>query len=119
MNAPYLTKEVIRQYATELLKQYERVRGKPVTFPLDAADLFERLFGLATIYDDQGVLNKIELGLIGCLFPDGHISPWERDKVIAVNVTTTPPPGYENRGHCAIFTFELHPQRHNSLSYLP
>lgn len=95
MNAPYLTRETIRRYATELFEQYKRARGRPVTFPLDAADLFKRLFELDTIYDDQGVLNGIEPGLIGCLFPDGHMSPWERDKIIAVNVTTTPPPEHQ------------------------
>jgi len=52
--------------------------------------MFYTLFNLETIYDTEGILNGIESGLLGCLFPDGHPSPFMgKDKIIAVNQTPT------------------------------
>ena len=43
---------------------------------------------LETVYDTDGKLNKLGDGIIGCLFPDGHWSPFGgKDKIIAVNLT--------------------------------
>lgn len=83
-----MRKAEIRKYALEVLQQYERKRGKKLTFPIDAADIFDRLFGLETIYDDRGILNQTIGGkIIGCIFPDGCPSPWGKDKLIVINVT--------------------------------
>ena len=87
----FLERELIRKYAQETLQEYERVRGKGIAFPLDVVDVFDRLFGLETIFDDQGIINqRLGDGIIGCLFPDGHPSPWGKDKLIIVNVTKNP-----------------------------
>jgi hypothetical protein len=91
MKIPFLAQEVIRKHVYEVLREYERVRRKAVTFPLDAADVFEKLFGLTTLYDTNGVINhRIGQGIIGCLFPDGHASPWGLDRLIVVNATRSP-----------------------------
>jgi hypothetical protein len=88
---PFFERELIRKYTREALQEYERVRGKGITFPLDVADVFDKLFGLETVFDDQGIINQRSGdGIIGCLFPDGHPSPWGRDKLIVVNVTKSP-----------------------------
>jgi len=88
MKIPFLTQELIRKNVHEVLNEYERVRRNPVTFPIDATDVFQKLFDLATLYDMGGVINdQIGNGIIGCLFPDGHPSPWGHDKLIVVNVT--------------------------------
>ena len=50
----FFDKSLIRQHAMELVHQYEKRRGKPVTFPLDPPDLFSTLFDLDTIYDYDG-----------------------------------------------------------------
>jgi hypothetical protein len=85
---PFLERELIRKYTREALQEYEQVRGKRIVFPLDVADVFDRLFGLETVFDDQGIINqRLGDGIIGCLFPDGHPSPWGKDKLIIVNVT--------------------------------
>ncbi len=90
MNVPYLPVRQIRQYAEETLYLYQRARGKTDVFPLDAADVFERLFGLPIIYDEKGVLNRQHgEGIVGSLFPEGQPSPWSRDKIIVVNLTAT------------------------------
>jgi hypothetical protein len=83
----FLSVETIRQHVTELHRQYERRRGKPLTFPLDANDVAERVFGLQVMYDTQGILNRIDDDILGCIYPDGHPSPWGKDKIIAVNLT--------------------------------
>jgi hypothetical protein len=91
MRIPFLAEELIRKYVHEVLKEYEKVRGKPITFPLDAVDVFEKLFDLVTVFDTEGVVNgRIGDGIIGCLFPDGHASPWGPDKRIVVNATRSP-----------------------------
>lgn len=84
---PYLSPEEIRKYGMETLREYERIRGRRIEFPIDPLDIFERLFGLAVIYDDRGILNQMGEGIIGCMYPDGHPSPWGRDKVIVINIT--------------------------------
>jgi Zn-dependent peptidase ImmA (M78 family) len=85
---PFFGRERIRKCTREVLQEYERVRAKKIAFPLDVADLFDKLFGLETVYDDQGIINqRLGDGIIGCLFPDGHPSPWGKDKLIVVNVT--------------------------------
>lgn len=97
MKVPYVRTETIRDYALETLREYERKVGELV-FPLDVADIFDRLFDLATIYDDSGTLERLYgSGVIGCLFPDGHRSPWGKDKLIVVNSI----PAYEgfSRNH--------------------
>jgi len=98
MRIPFLAEELIRKYVHEVLKEYEKARGKPVTFPLDAVDVFEKLFDIVTVFDTKGVINnQIGNGIIGCLFPDGHASPWGQDKLIVVNATRSPhfdPTGY-------------------------
>jgi hypothetical protein len=86
---PFIRKKEIRQFATELRLEYERRSGRPLRYPLPLEDIFNDLFGLSVIYDDQGLLNETGSGIIGCLFPDGHPSPWGRDKIIAVNLTPT------------------------------
>lgn len=85
---PYLPVETIRQYVTELLGVYETRRGKPISFPIDAHDIATRVFGLEVIYDSKGILNQIGDGILGCTYPDGHRSPWGRDKIIAINLTS-------------------------------
>jgi len=75
----------IRKYAEEVLFEYGRAVGR-VEFPLDVADVFDRLFDLQTVFDDQGVLDRTYgPGVIGCLFPPGQSSPWTKDKLIVVN----------------------------------
>lgn len=92
----FFDKERIRQHTIELVRQYERRRGKPVTYPLDPADMFAVLFDLNTVYDHEGRLNQIESGIIGCIFPNGSPSPWGRDRLIVVNVTKATGPLKEN-----------------------
>jgi hypothetical protein len=95
VKVPFVRAETIRQYALETLREYERRVGA-LEFPLDVADIFDRLFGLATIYDDSGKLDRLYGdGVIGCLFPDGHVSPWGRDKLIVVNAL----PAYKSFSH--------------------
>jgi hypothetical protein len=84
---PFLAKDKIRTYTLEVLKEYEKRRGKKTDFPIDAGDVFSALFDLETIFDTEGRLNEIDKGIIGGLFPDGHPSPWGRDKQIVVNAT--------------------------------
>ena len=92
MKTPYIPVGTIRHYAEEVLFEYQRIVGK-VNYPIDVADMFERLFDLQTVFDDEGVLDKAYgPGVIGCLFPPGHQSPWGRDRLIVVNVA----PGYES-----------------------
>ncbi len=87
----YIPIPTIRKYAEEVLFEYERIAGR-LEFPLDVADIFERLFELQTVYDDKGVLDRTYgTGVIGCLFPPGHPSPWGRDKLIVINAA----PGYQ------------------------
>ena len=62
-------------------------RGKKSDFPIDCGDVFSVVFELETIFDTDGVLNSIDKKIIGCLFPDGHPSPWGRDKQIVINAT--------------------------------
>jgi hypothetical protein len=91
----YIPVGTIRKYAEEALFEYERMVGR-LNFPLDVADIFERLFELQTVFDDQGVLDRTYgTGVIGCLFPPGHRSPWGRDKLIVVNAV----PGYQGFSH--------------------
>jgi len=84
---PYLHRDVIRKNTLEVIKEYEKRRGKKTEFPIDSGDVFDILFGLETVFDTNGVLNDIDKRIIGCLFPDGHPSPWGRDKQIVVNAT--------------------------------
>ena len=84
---PYLPREEIRRNAQEVIKEYEKRRGKKTDFPIDCGDVFSVVFELETIFDAEGVLNDIDRKIIGCLFPDGHPSPWGRDKQIIVNAT--------------------------------
>jgi hypothetical protein len=62
MRIPFLAKELIRKYVHEVLKEYEKVRRRPVTFPLDAADVFEKLLGVSHL------LHKALLGMRSVLF---------------------------------------------------
>jgi len=87
MKIPYLRKEEIRKNTLEVLKEYEKRRGKKTQFPIDCADVFSLLFDLDTVFDTEGMLNSIDKKIIGCLFPDGHPSPYGRDKLIVVNAT--------------------------------
>ncbi len=85
MKVPFVRADIIQQYAAETLRAYEARVGELV-FPLDLADMFDILFGLTTIYDNTGALDRLYgSGVIGCLFPDGHVSPWGKDKLIVVN----------------------------------
>jgi hypothetical protein len=61
-------------------------------FPLDAELLVRNVFGLDVHYDDEGVLDEIDQSLLGCLFPEGCLSPWGKDRLIAVNAQ----PRYES-----------------------
>ena len=91
----YIPVATIRKYAEEVLFEYERMVGR-LEFPLDVADIFERLFDLQTVFDDKGVLDRTYgTGVIGCLFPPGHPSPWGRDKLIVINAG----PGYQGFSH--------------------
>jgi hypothetical protein len=84
MKAPFVSIETIRRYAAETLSQYEQKVGA-IEFPIDLEDLFLRLFK-TTLYDDSGALDRLYgPGVIGCLFPDGHRSPWGRDRLIVIN----------------------------------
>ena len=90
MRVPYVTIATIQQHTQEALWLYQRARKTKNVFPLEPEDLFERLFGLPTIYDDRGLVNEAYgKGIVGCLFPDGQPSPWGRDKLIVVNQTRT------------------------------
>ncbi len=51
----YIPVATIRKYAEEVLFEYERMVRR-LEFPLDVADIFERLFELQTVFDDKGVL---------------------------------------------------------------
>jgi hypothetical protein len=91
----YIPIGTIRKYAEEVLFEYERKVGC-LNFPLDVADIFERLFELQTVFDDRGVLDgAYGSGVIGCLFPPGHSSPWGRDKLIVINAG----PAYQGFSH--------------------
>ena len=91
----FIPVSTIRKYAEEVLFEYERMVGR-LEFPLDVADIFERLFELQTVFDDKGVLDRTYgTGVIGCLFPPGHSSPWGRDKLIVINAA----PGYHGFSH--------------------
>lgn len=84
---PYLPREEIRRNAQEVIKEYEKRRGKKTDFPIDGGDVFSVVFELETIFDTEGVLNGIDKKIIGCLFPDGHPSPWGKDRIIVVNAS--------------------------------
>jgi hypothetical protein len=89
MTPPFISKAKIRKYAAEARAEYERRIGRPLRYPLPLEDIFPNLFGLDVVYDTEGRLNALDDGIIGCLFPDGHQSPWGMDKIIAVNLTAT------------------------------
>lgn len=115
----------IRTIVQEIKREYERISGKKITYPLkEPARLFKTLFGLEVIYDEQGVLNRIAGGehLLGCLFPDGEISPWGRDKLVVVNVTplrwkTLADVGFNPLAHSTAHT-EAHEGMHYVCHYL-
>jgi hypothetical protein len=87
MRPPFIPAATIRKYAEGVLAQYEQQIVGRIEYPLDVADIFERLFGLETVFDDQGMLDHVYgPGVIGCLFPPGQKSPWGKDKLIVVNV---------------------------------
>jgi hypothetical protein len=91
MRTPFVSIDTIRRYAQETLLEYEQREGS-LRFPLDLEDVFLRLFDLTTVYDDSGRLDKLYgPGVIGCLFPGGHASPWGKDRLIVVNACR----GYE------------------------
>lgn len=92
----YHLRSALRNQAEEtariLSAEYVRRVGKE-KFPrnLDVMmDVAQVLFGLDVVFDEEGTLND-KFGeddlIIGCLFPDGHPSPWGRDKIVAVNMT--------------------------------
>jgi hypothetical protein len=88
MKRTFIPVETIRKYAEGVLSQYQHLVGR-AEYPLDVTDIFERLFSLETVFDDRGVLDRsYGPGVIGCLFPPGHKSPWGKDKLIVVNATT-------------------------------
>lgn len=86
---PFLPIDEIRKNTLEVMREYEKRRSKKIDFPIDAGDIFSMLFDLQIIFDTDGALNRIDKGIIGCLFPDGHLSPWGRDKIIVVNASPT------------------------------
>ena len=47
----FFDKQRIGQHTIDLVRLYQKRRGKPVTYPLDPSDLFSILFDLETIYD--------------------------------------------------------------------
>lgn len=88
---PYFERDLIRKYAAEAREEYSRLIDRPISFPLNLEHMFDVLFGLQIVYDTEGILNDIEVGIIGCLFPEGHPSPFSgKDKLIVVNFTATP-----------------------------
>ena len=90
MFVPYLEIEQIRAHTDEARRLYHRARGKQEIYPLDGQDFCERVLGLSTHYDEQGVINRQHgEGIIGCLFPDRQPSPWGKDRLIVVNLTAT------------------------------
>src|SRR2546425_6108094 len=114
---PYLDRDLIRKHATEAREAYAKITGRPITFPLVLEDLFYTLFGLETVYDTEGRLNNIEVGILGCLFPDGHPSPFMgKDKIIAVN--QTPAPGFDPTGYGAFHTIAHEGMGHYVLHFL-
>jgi hypothetical protein len=95
MKNSFIPVSTIRCYAEAVIAQYEQKIG-PIKFPLDVADMFDRLFDLQTVFDDTGKLDDaFGPGVIGCLFPPGQRSPWGRDKLIVVNATA-PYKGYSS-----------------------
>jgi Zn-dependent peptidase ImmA (M78 family) len=82
---PWLDKEVIKKHVEEARAEYSRLVGKSISYPIDSSHVLEVLFDIETIYDTFGCLNGIEEGIIGCIFPDGHVSPLGKDKQIFVN----------------------------------
>ncbi|MBI4377313.1 MAG: ImmA/IrrE family metallo-endopeptidase [Elusimicrobia bacterium] len=87
-----LLKSQAMNIAEELSKEYIRRAGKE-EFPRNTdvmMDVAATLFGLDVVFDDQGMLDSRfgdDHRIIGCLFPEGHASPWGRDKLVVVNVT--------------------------------
>src|SRR6266478_4900092 len=90
MNPPFVPKREIVKMTAELRNEFQRRSGRALRYPLPLEDIFNDLFGLQVIYDMDGRLNNLGDGIIGCLFPDGHPSPWGKDRIIAVNLTATP-----------------------------
>jgi hypothetical protein len=117
MNVPFLPIEQIRLYAEETLRLYRRARGKEDVFPLDGADLADRLFGIPVYYDDSGVVNReYGEGIVGCLFPDGRPSPWSRDRIAVVNMT--PSPNFDPTTRNETFTILHEVEGHYLLHFL-
>ena len=82
--------------------------------------IFKTLFGLEVVYDDQGILNRIAEGdhLLGCLFPDGEISPWGLDKLIVVNVTPFRWKKLADVGFNPLSHNSTHTEAHEGLHYV-
>lgn len=114
---PYLERIVIQKHAAEARDMYVKITGRPLSFPLPLEDMFYTLFDLETIYDTEGCLNKIEPGLLGCLFPDGQPSPFMgKDKIIAVN--QTPIAGFDPTRYGAQHTIAHEGMGHYILHFL-
>ena len=78
----------IERYASDVLRMYadlSKVDVEDLDFPLDAELLVRKVFSLEVHYDGEGVLDKIDPTLLGCLYADGSPSPWGRDRLIVVN----------------------------------
>jgi len=111
----------IRQIVEELRREYERISGRKIAYPLkEPSVIFKTLFGLKVIYDDQGILNRIAEGehLLGCLFPDGEISPWGLDKLIVVNVTSFRWKKLDDVGFNPLSHNSAHTEAHEGMHYV-
>lgn len=114
---PFIERDLIRKHALEARELYVKISGRPLTFPLPLEDMFYALFNLETIYDTDGHLNKIQPGLLGCLFPDGHPSPfYGKDKIIAVN--QTPSIGFDPTRYSAQHTIAHEGMGHYVMHFL-
>jgi hypothetical protein len=86
---PFFERELIRKYTRETLQEYERVRGKRITFPLDVGDVFDKLFGLETVFDDQGIINQcLGDGINGTTTSAMALRSWPLDSQGAVHLNS-------------------------------
>jgi transcriptional regulator with XRE-family HTH domain len=84
----FLPIKTIERFASDTLRLYAEschVDIDDIDFPLDAELLVRKVFGLDVHYDGEGVLDRIDRTLLGCLYADGHQSPWGKDRLIVVN----------------------------------
>jgi hypothetical protein len=82
----YVPLPIIERYADDALRLFAGRCGGGVSFPLDAEQLVQGLFGLDVYYDNGSIMDAIDPQLLGCLYADGMVCPATgTDRVIMVN----------------------------------